>query len=208
MRTRNAATIAISWPLMVLAGDVSLLKAEITASFTGVSFFARVGEEGYPIFEVTGGTGTIKNKEGKVISQGTLSSDHGFIILCAAKGVSFEFEPEAAKVTDKRWEDQRESTFAKLSLERGRKWTVQDDEFRFLMEVTSLDSPPTISVLIPESIVRASVITLPQGTLTLFGYRIRAAKDGATVKFLHGKITERAHCEVAKLKEEIRDPNK
>ena len=53
--------------------------------------------------------------------------------------------------------------------------------------------------MVSESLVRATIIELPVGEHAMFGYKIDALQDGATVTFAHGAITEQANCKVTEI---------
>lgn len=88
-----------------------------------------------------------------------------------------------------------------ITLSKTNEWMIEDDNFSFLMEIVQLGRPILVTLL-PESIVHASVVNLPEGNFELFGYTVRASKDDAKVKFIHGTIVESSNCEIAEANSE------
>jgi hypothetical protein len=115
------------------------------------------------------------------------------------KGTTFTFKAFGNPVSAI-WSDTIPGEFAKLTLNKTQEWGIENEHFIFLLELYQLGRQALL-VRLPESIVRASIITLPAGQFTLFGYLIDAAKDGAIVKFLHGKATENVGCTVSEIEE-------
>jgi len=204
---RKRSVKRINLPLsMLLLLLISILlaaspraSAEVTGFFKGVSFWAKIGEGGKRIYSVSGGSGTLKNEKEEIVAEGKLEDKEGYIAIRSRKGGSFEYKPQTTKVTSTKCTETEPSQFATMSLDKQNRWLLTDSNFFFLMKAGGTFSP-TIQILFPESIVRASVITLPSGKFELFGYRIKVPKDGARVKFFHGIVVENSNCTVADIK--------
>lgn len=171
-------------------------KADFGGSFHAVTFSVYRDAERY-IYDVRDGTGAVTNEKGEVIAEGRLGTAENWLAIPGKMGSTFRFEafgPSVAAV----WSGAKPRDFPVLSLNSAHDWTIKDNHFSFLAEVQPLGRP-TLFVLLPESIVRASVITVPKGGLDLFGYRITAPADGAKVKFQNGAVIGCSGCTSRKL---------
>lgn len=157
--------------------------------------------------KVTGGTGTIKNKKGNIVAEGRLSTVEGILSLVGKKGTSFKYVPQIKRVSGKDkvgsviWSEEGPTKFSRVSFGRGGNWTLKDDGFHFLIGPMPMLHDPEFSIdlMVSESLVRATIIELPIGEHVMFGYKINALQDGATVTFAHGSITEQTNCKVTEI---------
>ena len=142
----------------------------------------------------------IKNEKDEIIAEGKAEVKEGFIALRSKKGVSFEYKPLTEKINNRKWSNKEPTEIANIRI-RKNKWTIENDNFFLLIDI-----PPSIpgfstsypKILLHESIVRASILTLSKGDYKLFGYQFKAKKDGAKVIFLNGIIVENHDCEIYK----------
>lgn len=135
----------------------------------------------------------IENQKGEIIAEGKAEIEEGCIALRGKKGASFEYDSQTSKMDLRKWSDKEPGKFAKISMTKNQ-WTIGNDNFFFLMHDQVMGR--TTEILLPESITRASILTLPKGNHELFGYKIKAMKDGARVKFLRGIIVECNDCNI------------
>jgi hypothetical protein len=171
-------------------------KATFGGSFQAVTFSVYRDAERY-IYDVRDGTGAVKNETGEVIAEGRLRTAGNWLAIPGKTGTTFKFEAYGSSVKAT-WPDTEPGEFAFLSLNQTHDWTISDDRFLFLAEVSQLGRP-TLFVRLPESITRASFVTVPKGDLDLFGYRIVAPADGGKVKFQKGAVVDCSGCTSAKL---------
>jgi len=162
----------------------------ISVSLQGISM-SRLDDE----YIVSGGSGTVTNGRGEVIAEGDVANRGGFIAMRLTSGASFQHVPTAMQISLEKWNGRNEENFARVTYGGDGRWTVDNNSFFLLMQSPNMMAAVG-SVLPDESLVRASLITLPAGEWNLFGYTIAVSEDRATVKFLHGKIVESADCKV------------
>lgn len=172
-------------------------NTEIKGNFEDVTFSVYRDDKGRYIYSVIMGHGLLKNESDKIIAQGDIEDSSDWIAIAARKGATFKYKPQRAKVETK-WGNEIPSEFAIVTLRNNDEWVIENDNFKFLMEVYSLSSP-TLFVLIPDSIVHASIINLPSGNFDLFGYKIIATENGAKVKFQHGIASECSKCSIQEI---------
>jgi hypothetical protein len=180
-----------SWWVNMTANVMTLELATLGGSFQAVTFSVYRGTDGY-IYDVRSGTGTVKNEKGEVIAEDSLRAAGDRLAIRGKVGTTFKFGAYGALVKAA-WPDPQPGDFASLSLNRTDQWMIEDDHFSFLAQVYRLDKP-TLFVCLPESIARASIITVPKGDLDLFGYKIAAPADGGKVKFQKGAVIDCSGC--------------
>ena len=172
-------------------------KAEIKGNFEGVTFSVYRNDEGRYIYSVLTGHGFLKNESDKIIAQGDIEDSSDWITIVAQKGATFKYKPQRTKVETK-WGNETPIEFANVTLRNNDEWVIENDNLRFLMEVYSLNRP-TLFILIPDSIVHASIINLPNGNFDLFGYKIITTENGAKVKFHRGIASECSKCSIQEI---------
>ena len=154
------------------------------------------------------GTVILKNEKGEVVAEdkdameGQLTYVDGFLGFKGITGASFHYRPCGVKVINRRWIEKnlnKPKTFAELTFNKENQWSIKNSDFLFLVSIYGSSFTRTYCLWLAESIVRASVIYLPQGEFYLFGYLVTAKKNGAYVKFRHGLITEHKDCAVIEI---------
>jgi len=146
------------------------------------------------VYSAVSGNGSVSNEKGDTISGNGLQTIDDLLAIPVKQGATFKFAAYGAPA-DPIWSDAKPKDFVSLTLRGAQDWTVDDAHFAFALEVRI----PRLIVLLPESVTRASVITIPQGTVTLFGYRITAPASGAKVKFQKGAVIGCTGCTSRKL---------
>jgi hypothetical protein len=190
-------TNALSWWVNIAANALSYsdYKAGLAGSFEALTFSVYRETNRY-IYEARGGSGALKNEKGDVIAEGKLGTTEDWLSMSGKEGTTFKFGEYGGPV-ESAWGNLKPGEFATLELTNTDEWRIEDARFSFLLEVRQLGRA-TLFVRLPESIVRASIIKLPKGDVVLFGYRIAASEDGATVKFQHGAVIECQGCKAGK----------
>lgn len=135
----------------------------------------------------------VKNKKNEIIATGNIEIKEGWVAVKGKRGASFKYESQAKKINSKMWIDKEPMGISNISLKENQ-WTIESDNFFFLLNPSEY-----LTLLLDESIVRASILTLAEGKYELFGYRIKVMKDGAKVKFLKGVIVETHDCKISEL---------
>mgnify|MGYP000909834940 CR=1 FL=1 len=173
---------------------VSNLYAGVTGDFKGVSFWAT---DGGRKFEVSGGTGVLKNEKDKVVAEGKLGTVDEVLCLDAKKGSTFTHKAGTAAFGADAFPKNTPKTFAEVEYAGTDVWTIKDGSFLFVLEVPAL-STPQIKVDLDKSLARASIIHLPQGTYTLWGNEIEVEEGGGTVKVQAGTVIEHTNAKPAR----------
>ncbi len=199
-----SAIVLLAW--CVASAATANAQSGVTGSFQGVNMSA-VNDEPDPaspyepnkrVIDVSG-KARLENGKGDTVAEGELFALDGRMAVRAKKGASFEHEPVEAKVVRPVWAKDKPATYAQVSFDGKRTFVVEDAEFVFLFRPSGFGS---VQILMPESLLRATVLTVPEGTFQLFGYQVKASKAKATVKFARGEVVETAGCEVTKAKRE------
>ena len=86
--------------------------------------------------------------------------------------------------------------FPEVRFKRPNTWVLRDSDFIFLLEPPAIRGEKIRKVDVDKSLLRASIITLPEGTFRLWGYTVHVKQGGGTMKLLHGKVTESSNAEV------------
>jgi hypothetical protein len=170
-------------------------RTTLNGSLTDATFSVyRDPERKRTVYDSRNGSASVENAKGQVIAVGWLTTLEDWLAIPGKKGASFKFESYSSPVTAS-WSGREPQYFATLSLNSTNDWTITDDRFAFLSEITTLNSP-TAYVLLPESITRAAVINVPKGDIDLFGYVINSIVEGAQVKFRKGIPIECIKCSI------------
>jgi hypothetical protein len=174
-------------------------KADLGGRFDGVTLYIYPTQSPniHRLKVINGGTGNVTNEKNEVIGEGQLGTVENWLAIPGKMGANFRFEMHNAPVSAT-WTAAPAKSLPLLSLSRENDWTIKDEHFSFLAEL-SHHYQGSIVVLLPESIVRGSIIVIPKGAFTLFGYRITAQADGAKVRFQRGAVTLCTGCISKKL---------
>jgi len=160
--------------------------AQVTGEFRDVSFWETAGGNN-TIFAA--GSGTLWNERNEIIAEGDLSVVDEALSINGKKEASFLYTASETAFTDDAFSDQDVQEFATLELSEGSRWTLQGDNFRFVLESPTLMSTQLL-ISLEKSLARASIITLPKGSVSLWGYTITVENEKGTVTFAHGKVIE------------------
>jgi hypothetical protein len=161
-------------------------SADVTGEFTGVSFWASNGGKS---FDVSGGSGTLKNEKSELVAQGDLQTVDKVMAIKATTGATFVCKPSTDAFAADAFSTDPVNEFASVELGDGNQWTLKDAKFQFVLEVRVLNQPQ-IFVALEKSLARASSITLKKGTYSLWGYTVTVEKATGTIKVAHGKIVD------------------
>jgi hypothetical protein len=165
------------------------LWAQVTGNFDGVSFWATTSPDGKRQFSAEGGTGTLKNDKGEIVAQGQLTTKNQSLGINGRSGASFGYEPKTATFADNIWPNKEETEFALVEMSAGNRWTLKDDNFYFALEIPALNRPQIV-IDLDKSLARASIISVPNGIVRLWGYTVKVEKSRGVVRVMHGKIVE------------------
>ena len=162
-------------------------SAKITGEFQGVSFEAYARSDGGLRFSAAGGSGTLRNEGNEVIAEGGLATVDQALMIRGNRDASFYHVARTQAFADDDFADQAVEGFAAVQLSESSRWTLKDDDFRFLLELPHGLGTPLIVPNLDRSLARASIITLPEGTVSLWGFAITVESENGTVTFARGK---------------------
>ena len=167
--------------------------ADVTGEFKDVDVYSDTvfsimgAQTKYALFD---GNGTLKNKENAIVANNNLKYDvDGIVTIQALKGATFVHKPNSDSFAADVFSNKPVTEFAAIKLGDGNQWTVNDTNFLFVIQALP-EIPLKVDIALDRSLARASSITLPKGTYTLWGYTITIEKATGTVKFAHGKIVD------------------
>jgi ankyrin repeat protein len=132
---------------------------------------------------------TLHNRRNAVVAQGNVTQAADFMTIKGHKGASFTHRPSATALPAEAYSKDTVGDFARIEFEAGDRWTLKDGNFFFILTVPD-SAGGEVVVDLDKSLARASLIKLPKGTYTLWGYTLTVVKPTGTVKFAHGKIIE------------------
>jgi predicted Zn-dependent protease len=154
---------------------VTLLKAVIEA--TRIDFI-----DGKP--SVADGTGTITNDKGETVASGRLINNEGTVTIQGNKGASFIYTPQpTATPSLPKWPVAVPTNPAIVDFDGKNKWTLEDDQFLFLMDIGGNFSA---NILMDSSLLLSSSISFPEGAYSMWGYSIKVGAGGGGVIFKQG----------------------
>ncbi|MBN2269873.1 MAG: LysM peptidoglycan-binding domain-containing protein [Sedimentisphaerales bacterium] len=177
--------------IFILGLTFSVL-AGVTGTFRNVSFLAT---DGGRKFIAAGGSGILKNDKNEVIAEGDLKNVDEFLTIKGRKDASFVYNPKTNAFSPDTFSKEAMKEFASIKLGEGNLWTLNDANFLFVLEIPILNQPQIVPAL-DKSLARASLITLPKGSFTLWGYLVTVEKDKGTVKVAHGNIVEASNATI------------
>lgn len=177
--------------LVLLLSVVSISKAEVTGTCTlsGISFIdmnKRV--------EAIYGTATLKNEREGIIAEGDLGVAAGFAAIKGKPGATFTHTPNVNALPEETWAKETVKDFPVVEWGPGNHWRLKDGNFYFFIEMPVVTMG--IYILTDQSLTRASVISLPEGNFSLWGYTVVIKKGGGKLKFLHGKVVDGSNANV------------
>ena len=144
------------------------------------------------------GRGNLKNHSGEIVADDVLLNVDSHVAMRAVRGAHFGYTPTRLSVPHSVGEES--PTLAAVTFDGLHQWTLEDDNFLFLMDIEGFFSV-SVQVLLPESLSRASLIKFPAGEYVIFGYKVRAARSGARVAFVRGIAFDCVGCSVEPYKE-------
>jgi hypothetical protein len=118
-----------------------------------------------------------------------LTDAAGLLVIAGKKNASFSPKASSKPFEEVAWSKEAPKDFATVEFSEGGRWTLRDDKFLFVLEIAVLNRSKIVPAL-DKSLARASVITLPKGTYTLWGYTVTVEKSKGTLIFAHGKLVD------------------
>ncbi len=180
---RRASVCAILAALLLtVAGRCAWAEVKGSLSIQNIFF----SDGGRKIAGVEG-TGVVKNDEGEILGKGELGSSGGFMTIPGKQGTSFVHKPGEELVAKDKWPTTPPKQFATVELTKPYRWTLKDGHFLFLAEAPTLTS---LRMAVDESLARASILKLPEGTFQFWGYQVTVGQGGGYVKFQFGRIVD------------------
>ena len=125
-----------------------------------------------------------------MIAEGGLATVDQALMIRGNRDASFYHVARTQAFADDDFADQAVEGFAAVQLSESSRWTLKDDDFRFLLELPHGLGTPLIVPNLDRSLARASIITLPEGTVSLWGFAITVESENGTVTFARGNPIE------------------
>jgi len=179
----------ILWLTLFVLGSSSSSEAALKAAYFEDLSCSTTIVEGRPRHDKVSGSGFLLNDQDEIVADGQLTGVAGFIAIKGKKGAFFTHRPGTEPLPRDTWAPETLDEFALVELTKPDSWKLRDDRFIFLVNVARFDVP-SFDIRVDESLARASIIQLPEGTFTLWGCRVNVRAGGGSVKFGHGEVLD------------------